>query len=236
MATRVLLVDDEPVLTDSLRPLLERSGFEVAIAASGEEALRQMAHFGPDLVVLDILMPGMDGREVLRRLRQAGNRTPVVMLTKVGDAAERAMTLDEGADDYLNKPFQAQELIARVNAVLRRGPVRPTLDTAPKLACGPLLLDRSTHCVYVDGEEVSLTPKAFALLEHLMAHPGQLFGREKLLDVLWGWEYPGGTRVVDVRVAELRKVLGDEREQPRFILTVPGQGYQFIGRVEALPG
>lgn len=235
MATKILLVDDEPVITDNLQPPLVRAGFDVAIAASGEEALRQIARFGPDLIVLDILLPGLDGRELLRRLRQEGNLTPIVMLTKVGDAAERAATLNEGADDYLNKPFEAQELIARINAVLRRGVPRPPPETAAKLACGPLVLDRHNHSICLDREAVSLTPKAFALLEHLMSHPGQLFGREDLLNLIWGWEYPTGTRAVDLRISELRQALGDEREQPRFILTVSGQGYQFIGRVEALP-
>jgi DNA-binding response OmpR family regulator len=235
MPTKVLLVDDEPMLTDNLRPLLERAGFAVALAAGGEEALRQVPRFGPDLIVLDILMPDLNGREVLRRLRQAGNRTPIIMLTKVGDATERAMALNEGADDYLNKPFDVQELMARINAVLRRGAPRPAPESAEKLACGPLLLDRLSHSASLDGETLSLTPKAFALLDYLMSHPGVLASREDLLDRIWGWEYPTGTRAVDLRVSELRQALGDERAEARFILTVPGQGYQFIGRVEVVP-
>ena len=233
---KILLVDDERAITSNLTPLLERSGFLVAIAADGEEALRQVADFEPDLVVLDILMPRLDGREVLRRLRQADNWTPVILLTQVGESTERAMALEEGADDYLNKPFDPHELVARVRAVLRRArPGQPPLASAQRLASGDLSLDRRTRRAYMSSEELRLTPKAVALLEYLMTHPDELLTRDRLLDAVWGWDYPTGTRTVDTRIAELRRVLDDDPTQPRYIETVPGQGYRFVGHVEAVP-
>ncbi len=236
MATKpkILLVDDEQAITDNLSPFLERSGFAVAVAGDGEEALRQADSFGPNLIVLDILMPKLDGRETLRRLRQAGNRTPVILLTQVGESTERAMALEEGADDYLNKPFDPHELVARIRAVLRRAhPDRPPLVSAQRLASGDLTLNRQTRRAYVGSKELGLTPKAVALLEYLMTHPDELLNRDRLLDAVWGWDYPTGTRTVDTRIAELRRALDDDPMQPRYIETVPGQGYRFVGDVEA---
>jgi DNA-binding response OmpR family regulator len=233
---KILLVDDEEAITANLSPFLQRSGFVVAVAADGEEALRQVAGFGPDLIVLDILMPKMEGREALRRLRQQDNWTPVILLTQVGESTERAMALEEGADDYLNKPFDPHELVARIRAVLRRArPGQPPLASAQRVASGDLSLDRRTRRAYVGSQELRLTPKAVALLEYLMTHPDELLSRDRLLDAVWGWDYPTGTRTVDTRIAELRRVLNDDPAQPRFIETVPGQGYRFVGGVEAMP-
>jgi DNA-binding response OmpR family regulator len=230
---KILLVDDEPAITDNLAPFLERSGFDVAVAANGEEALQQASSFGPQLIVLDILMPKMDGREALRRLRQAGDWTPVILLTQVGESTERAMALEEGADDYLNKPFDPHELVARIRAVLRRArPGQPPLAAAQRLTSGDLVLDRRTRRAFAGAEEVRLTPKAVALLEYLMTHPDELLTRDRLLDAVWGWDYPTGTRTVDTRIAELRRALGDDAAQPRYIETVSGQGYRFVGDVE----
>jgi DNA-binding response OmpR family regulator len=231
---KILLVDDERAITSNLAPLLERSGFRVAVAADGEEALARIADFQPHLLVLDILMPRLDGREVLRRVRGAGNWTPVILLTQVGESTERAMALEEGADDYLNKPFDPHELIARIRAVLRRArPGQPPLTSAQRLSCGDLVLDRQSHRAYLNDEELSLTPKAVTLLEYMMTHPDELLTRERLLDSVWGWDYPTGTRTVDTRIAELRRALDDDPATPRFIETVTGQGYRFVGRVEA---
>jgi DNA-binding response OmpR family regulator len=233
---KILLVDDEQAITDNLAPFLERAGFAVAVAADGETALRQVPSFSPDLIVLDILMPRLDGREVLRRLRQAGNWTPVILLTQVGESTERAMALEEGADDYLNKPFDPHELVARIRAVLRRArPGQPPLSSAQRLASGDVILDRQKRRIYVESKELRLTPKAVALLEYLMTHPDELLTRDRLLDAVWGWDYPTGTRTVDTRIAELRRVLDDDPAQPRYIETAPGQGYRFVGDVEAAP-
>ena len=231
---KVLLVDDEQAITANLAPFLERSGFAVAVAADGEEALRQISSFGPHLIVLDVLMPRIDGREVLRRLRQSGDWTPVILLTQVGESTERAMALEEGADDYLNTPCDPHELVARVRSVLRRArPGQPPLATAPRLACGDLSLDRQAHRAFLGAQELHLTPKAIALLEYLMTHPDELLTRDRLLDSVWGWDYPTGTRTVDTRIAELRRVLGDDPAEPHYIETVPGQGYRFAGWVES---
>ncbi|CAG0965597.1 Alkaline phosphatase synthesis transcriptional regulatory protein PhoP [Anaerolineae bacterium] len=233
---RVLLVDDEPSITANLAPFLERSGFGVTIAADGEKALQQISASPPDLVVLDVLMPKLDGRQVLRRLRQAGNWIPVILLTQVGESVERAMALEEGADDYLNKPFDPHELVARMRSVLRRArPGQPPLATAWRLACGNLVLDRRTRRVALKSQALSLTPKAVALLEYLMTHPEEALTRERLLDAVWGWDYPAGTRTVDTRIAELRRALDDDATSPRFIETTPGTGYRFVGIVESLP-
>lgn len=229
----VLLVDDEEAIRANLASFLARSGFEVIMAADGEEALRQIEALPPQIIVLDVLMPRLDGREVLRRLRRSDNWTPVILLTQVGEATERAMALEEGADDYLNKPFDPHELIARMRSVLRRArPDRPPLSTAQRLICGVLLLDRASHRAWLNNQEVALTPKAITLLEYLMTHPDELLTRERLLDAVWGWEYPTGTRTVDSRIAELRRALSDDPVQPLYIETVPGQGYRFVGTVE----
>jgi DNA-binding response OmpR family regulator len=234
-STKILLVDDEQAITANLLPFLERSGFAVAVAADGEEALRQVGGFGPDLIVMDVLMPRLDGREALRRLRQAGDWTPIILLTQVGESTERAMALEEGADDYLNKPFDPHELVARIRAVLRRArPGQPSLAAARRLTCGDLTLDRQSRRVHRGRAELRLTPKAVALLEYLMTHTDELLTRERLLDTVWGWDYPTGTRTVDTRIAELRRVLEDDPAHPRYIETVPGQGYRFVGDVEGV--
>lgn len=233
---KILLVDDEAAITASLAPFLKRAGFTVEVASDGENALRRVTDFAPDLIVLDVLMPRLDGRQVCRRLRASGNWTPIIMLTQVGSPAERAMSLEEGADDYLNKPFDPYELVARIRAVLRRArPGVPPLSAARRLACGPLVLDRPARRVLWDGHELPLTPKAVAVLDYLMTHPDEVVSRERLLDAVWGWDYPTGTRAVDVRIAELRKALDDDPADPRYVETIPGQGYRFVGTVEAVP-
>ena len=230
----ILLVDDEQDITSNLSAYLNRSGFETSIAGDGEKALQQVEKHAPDLIVLDVLMPKMDGREMLRRLRQSDDWTPVILLTQVGEASERAMALEEGADDYLNKPFDPHELVARMRAVLRRArPGRPPLSAAWVLTSGDLRFDRQARRAYLGDQELTLTPKALLLLEYLMTHPDELLGRERLLDVVWGWEYPVGSRAVDTRIAELRRVLADDAADPIFIETVPSLGYRFICPVES---
>jgi len=233
---QILLVDDESAITDNLAPFLSRSGFDVIVCHDGEDALTKVESQHPDLIILDVLMPKLDGREVLRRLRNEGNWIPILLLTQVGESIERAMALEEGADDYLNKPFDPHELIARIRAVLRRArPGQPPLSTAWQLASGVLQLNRRSRRVLKGGEELNLTPKAVALLEYLMTHPDELVSRERLLDVVWGWDYPVGTRAVDTRIAELRRILDDDPAKPKYIETLPSQGYRFIGDVEVIP-
>lgn len=234
--TRILLADDEQAITAELAPFLERSGFEVSVAHSGDEALQMVHSLQPDLMVLDVLMPGPSGREVCRRLRAEGNWTPVIMLTRVGAAGERAMTLEEGADDYLNKPFDPFELVARIRAVLRRGHLQTQpLASARRLVSGDLIVDRAARHAFLEGKEINLTAKAFALLEYLMLHQSEVLRRERLLDEIWGWDYPAATRAVDIRIAELRRALGDDAERPRYLETMVGEGYRFVGPVEGQP-
>ncbi len=232
--SRILLVDDESAITDNLAPFLERAGYDIGVAANGEEALKKAASFNPDLIILDVLMPKLDGRAVLRRLRQDDDWTSVILLTQVGESVERAMALEEGADDYLNKPFDPQELVARIRAVLRRARMgKPSLASAQNLISGELSLDRVARRVWFKQNEIPLTPKAVALLEYFMTHPDELMTRDRLLDAVWGWDYPTGTRTVDTRIAELRRALNDDPADPSYIETVPGQGYRFVGNVSS---
>jgi DNA-binding response OmpR family regulator len=232
-STRILLVDDDPGVTEHVGAFLERTGYTVTYAADGEAALQRLERGAVDLVILDVLMPVLDGREVLRRLRRAGNWTPVILLTRVGSPAERAVALDEGADDYLGKPFEPYELVARIRAVLRRvRPGAPSLAGAHRLRSGSLELDRQARRATLNGREVALTAKAVSVLEYLMLHPDEVLSRERLLDAVWGWDYPAATRAVDTRIAELRRVLKDDAETPAYIETLIGQGYRFVAAVE----
>lgn len=231
---KLLVADDEADLVAELKPLLERMGYSVITASDGEQALNQVEQTVPDLVVLDVIMPKMDGREVLRRLRQANNWTPVILLTRVGTTAERTLGLQEGADDYLNKPFDPLELIARIQAILRRtyrGAQNLPLNTYTALVCGDLTLERQARRVNLKGLPLSVSARAVSVLEFLMLNSGEVISREDLLNQVWGWNYALETRAVDIRVAELRKALNDDPDHPQFIETVIGYGYRFIGQV-----
>jgi len=231
--SRLLIVDDEVDLLAELKPILERSGYEVFTAVDGEQALERIESENPDLIVLDVLMPRLDGREVLRRLRQDDNWTPVILLTQVGASMERAMSLQEGADDYLNKPYDPMELIARVQAILRRTQQgKQALSSYQQLSAGELVLDRRARQIKHGKLTLSLTARAFGVLEYLMLHAGEAISRERLLDEVWGWSYPVDTRAVDIRIAEIRKTLQDDASEPQYIETVIGHGYRFIGSVE----
>ena len=231
----VLIADDDQGIQASLTAFLSRTGFEVSTVSNGMQALAFLDRNKPDLLILDILMPKMDGRETLRQMRRSGNWTPVILLTQVGESVERAMALEEGADDYINKPFDPHELVARIRAVLRRTHRgTPPLSAAWELVCGELHLDRRAHRVSLSGRTLDLTPKALMLLEYLMTHPDELISRDRLLDVVWGWEAAVASRAVDVRIAELRRALQDRSDQPIYIETASGLGYRFIGQVESV--
>ena len=232
----LLLVDDDPMIVESLAPLLERSGFHVLLASNGEDALSKVQSHHPDVIVMDVLMPRINGRETLRRMRKSNIWIPTILLTQVGEASERATALEEGADDYLNKPFHSQELLARIHAVLRRArSAGQSLFSARRLASFDLILDRQSRRAFLADQSLNLTPKAFAVLEYLMTHPDESVSREELLRSVWDWEYPTGTRTVDTRVNELRRALNDDAVSPRFIQTQTGEGYIFIAPVKPAP-
>ena len=224
MSSRVLIVEDEPDIRELVVHHLKREGYQVSAAASGEEALRQVQAAPPDLVLLDLMMPAMDGLEVCRRLRQdpATAMLPIVMLTAKGDEVDRVLGLEIGADDYVVKPFSPKELLARVRAVLRRS--RPAPGAAPS-TLGALVMDLGTHTASVGGETLALTPKEFDLLRALVEARGRVLSREFLLDRVWGYSRASEieSRTVDVHVRRLRVKLGPEG---RRILTVKSVGYR----------
>ena len=229
---RILLVDDEEAITATLGPYLERCGFEVTIAGDGDAALEALVRTSIDIVVSDVLMPRRDGRSFVRELRRREDWTPVILLTQVGESFERSAALDEGADDYLGKPFDPPELVSRIKAVLRRStPGQRTLGSARSLVSGELEFDRIARRIRICGRDVVVTPRATLLLEYLMSHPDELHTRERLLGTLWGFGCEVTTRAVDHRIAELRRVLGDDPAMPRYIETVQSAGYRFIAPV-----
>ena len=224
MSSRVLIVEDEPDIRELVVHHLKREGYQVSAASSGEEALRQVQAAPPDLVLLDLMMPAMDGLEVCRRLRQdpATAMLPIVMLTAKGDEVDRVLGLEIGADDYVVKPFSPKELVARVRAVLRRSRSAP--GAAP-LKVGALVMDLGTHTASVGGEPLTLTPKEFDLLRALVEARSRVLSREFLLDRVWGYSRASEieSRTVDVHVRRLRVKLGPEG---RRILTVKSVGYR----------
>jgi DNA-binding response OmpR family regulator len=222
----VLVVDDEPNLRHSVSYALRQEGYEVATAEDGERALELFRSARPDLVVLDVMLPKMDGLAVCRAIRRESD-VPVIMLTARSSELDTVVGLEVGADDYLAKPFSTRELIARIRAALRRaaGP-RGTLGVTDVEAAG-LRVDVARHRVTVNGREVDLKPREFDLLRFLASHPGQVFAREQLLASVWGLDYSGDSRTVDTHVKTLRERLGDEADQPRYIETVRGVGYRF---------
>ena len=234
METTILIVDDEEAIRSGLVSALARAGYHVLEASNGQEAMNVIESQKPDLIVLDILMPILDGRQVCRKLRQAENWTPVLMLTQIEATGEKISSLEEGADDYLNKPFDSYELIARIRALLRRQEVAGrSVQMANVLISGDLRLERETQRTWLEEREIALSNKAFGVLAHLMSRPMVVVSREQLLDQIWGWDDPTGMRTVDVRVAEIRRKLGDTATDPAFIETVAGVGYRFIGEVHS---
>jgi two-component system OmpR family response regulator len=218
---RVLVVEDDPKMADMLRRALGREGYSVDMAADGDEALWATTEHPYDAVVLDAMIPGPDGFEVCRRLRDAGRWVPVLMLTARDRVEDRVRGLDAGADDYLTKPFALTELFARVRALVRRQPAeRPTT-----LAAGDLELDPAAHEVRRAGALLDLTPKAFAVLEYLMRHADRVVSRSELLDHVWDEAFEGGSNVVDAYVKRVRDAV-DHVDQPSIIETVRGAGYR----------
>ncbi|MEO6577737.1 MAG: response regulator transcription factor [Candidatus Limnocylindria bacterium] len=224
---RILVVEDEVAIATSLRDLLIGAGHATDIATTGHEALEFAAAYPYDLVVLDIVLPGMDGRSVARSLRRSGYHSPILMLTALDAVDDRVAGLDAGADDYLAKPFAAAELHARVRALLRRNDG----ERLPVARVGDVELDPVAHLVRRNGTPVRLTAKEFELLEFLMRHPEQLLSRERLIDAVWNADFAPESNVVEVYIRSLRRKLDDGRH--RMIETVRGSGYRMVGDTSA---
>jgi DNA-binding response OmpR family regulator len=220
MAGTILLVEDEPSVGELVRGYLGRDGWRVLWVRSGTEALAELDRHPVRLVLLDIGLPDMDGFDICRAIRSR-SRVPIVMLTARDEEPDRIVGLEVGADDYVTKPFSPRELVARMKAVLRRA---EPLETQETLALADVVVDRQTRDATVDGEHVDLTAKEFDLLAYFLANPGVVLSRDVLLDRVWGVEYPGGTRTVDVHVAQLRRKLG----RPALIRTLRGAGYKAV--------
>lgn len=223
-AVRVLVVDDEVSLARIAASYLEHEGYEVVLAHDGLEAVDVAATFRPDVVILDIMLPGLDGMEVCRRLRQSSD-CYIVMLTAREDEVDKVLALAMGADDYLVKPFGPRELIARIKAMLRRPRLNTLREGSRVMAIGGLQLDPESRDVHVDGRAVELTPTEFELLSTLASRPRASFTRQQLIDAVWGRDWFGDDHIVDVHVGNLRKKLDDSPGESRFVRTVRGVGY-----------
>jgi DNA-binding response OmpR family regulator len=239
---KILVVDDEAVLVETIAYNLEQAGYAVVTAADGTSALEAAQREKPDLIILDLMLPEMDGLEVCRQLRREGNTatTPIMMLTAKGEEIDKVVGLEVGADDYVTKPFGRRELLARVRALLRRTDyatpteervVKDTVVEVPRpnreLAAGPLRIDLAGRRVYCRGQVLELQPKQFELLTYLVRNRGTVLTRDQLLHNVWGYDYAGDTRTVDVHVRWLREKLEEDPANPRLIQTVRGVGYCF---------
>ncbi|MFI9269530.1 response regulator [Kitasatospora sp. NPDC052896] len=228
--TRVLVVEDEESFSDALSYMLRKEGFEVAVAATGPDALEQFERNGADLVLLDLMLPGLPGTEVCRQLRVRSN-VPVIMVTAKDSEIDKVVGLEIGADDYVTKPYSTRELVARIRAVLRRrgedgGP--GTDGAGPgALEAGPVRMDVDRHVVTVDGGKVDLPLKEFDLLEMLLRNAGRVLTRMQLIDRVWGADYVGDTKTLDVHVKRLRAKIEPDPGAPRYLVTVRGLGYKF---------
>jgi two-component system response regulator RegX3 len=223
--TRVLVVEDEESISDALAFMLRREGFEVAVTADGLAALAEFDRAGADLVLLDLMLPGLSGTEVCRTLR-ARSRVPVIMLTAKDSEIDKVVGLELGADDYVTKPFSMRELVARIRAVLRRGGEPESFDDGV-IEAGPARMDVERHIVAVNGVTVALPLKEFDLLEILMRNAGRVLTRGQLIDRVWGSDYVGDTKTLDVHVKRLRAKIEVDPANPRHIVTVRGLGYKF---------
>lgn len=223
MSKRILVVDDEPSIVELIRVNLEDAGYEVDEAADGLAALDRLNQKPFDLIVLDLMLPGVDGFEVCRRVRRSSS-VPIIMLTAKADEIDRVLGLEMGADDYITKPFSPREFLARVKAVFRRIPEQQISEKA--IHYGRMVLNLERRSADVDGNRLQLTPKEFDLLHILVRHPGRIFERDYLLEQLWEYDYMGGTRTVDVHIRRLRQKLDEHPEYAQAIETVHGIGYR----------
>lgn len=225
------MVDDEPTIVKLLTFNIEQEGHTVSSATNGTTALEIASEQAIDLIVLDLMLPGMTGIDVCKELRKKENYTPILMLTAKDGEYDKIIGLELGADDYMTKPFSPREVTARIKAILRRVEMSPTEASAGKavetvIEIGTLRIDRERHTVYRAGEKLTLTPKEYELLCFLAENKGKVFGRHHLLDVIWDYDYAGETRIVDVHVSHLREKIEEDTKKPRYIVTVRGFGYK----------
>jgi len=224
--TRILVVEDEESFSDALGYMLRKEGFEVAMATTGPDGVAEFDRAGADLVLLDLMLPGLSGLEVCRQLRQRSD-VPVIMLTAKDAEVDKVVGLEIGADDYVTKPFSARELVARIRAVLRRHGNDGEEPSSAVLQSGPVRMDVDRHVVSVNGDAVSLPLKEFELLEFLLRNTGRVLTRSQLIDRVWGSDYVGDTKTLDVHVKRLRGKIEPDPANPRHLMTVRGLGYKF---------
>ena len=224
--TKILIVEDEEALSDPLAFLLGREGFQTVVVDNGLDALPTFEREGADLVLLDVMLPGMPGTEVCRKLREVSS-VPIIMLTAKDSELDKVFGLELGADDYVTKPYSARELIARIRAVLRRRSAEPDMPTDAVLTGGPVRMDIDRHVVTVNGEEVPMPLKEFELLEILLRNVGRVMTRGQLSARVWGADYVGDTKTLDVHIKRLRSKIEPDSSAPRYVVTVRGLGYKF---------
>lgn len=227
MANRILVVDDEESIVKLVEYNLTQAGYEVLTADNGLQALEIVREEHPDLVILDLMLPGLNGMDVCQRLRKDGINTSIIMLTARDDEIDRVLGLEMGADDYVTKPFSPRELVARVKAVLRRTGDEPA-SAEGTFQCGDITIDVNKYEVTVRGDRIDLTPREFELLHYLAKSMGRVLSRDHLLDKVWGYEFAGDTRIVDVHISHLRDKLEKDPKNPEYIRTVRGVGYKLV--------
>ncbi len=222
---RVLIVDDDENIAELISLYLLKECYETKLVYDGESALREFREFKPNIVLLDLMLPGIDGYEVCRRIRQE-SKTPIIMLSAKGEVFDKVLGLELGADDYITKPFSAREVIARIKAVLRRFNMQET-EPAQVLRYGNLEININNYDVRIDGERLPLTPKEVEIFQLLASHPGKVFSREKILSLVWGYDYYGDTRAVDTQIKRIRQKISQREEKGWTLKTVYGVGYRF---------
>jgi two-component system response regulator RegX3 len=222
---RILVVEDEETLSEAIAFLLSKEGFDVSVAATGPEAVELFDKNGADLILLDLMLPGLSGTEVCRQIRTKSS-VPIIMLTAKDSEIDKVVGLEIGADDYVTKPYSSRELIARIRAVLRRGELQDAADDGSILEVGPVRMDTDRHVISVNSEQVSIPLKEFELLEFLMRNAGRVLTRIQLIDRVWGSDYVGDTKTLDVHIKRLRAKIEKDPANPEFIQTVRGMGYK----------
>ena len=228
MAYRVLVVDDEKLIVKGIKLSLENDDMEVTCAYDGESAVALAREKEFDIILLDLMLPKLSGFDVCKQIREFSD-TPIIMLTAKSDDMDKILGLEFGADDYVTKPFNILEVKARIKAIVRRNAKKKKAENDRRLKVGELLLDLDSHRVFVSGKEVNLTAKEYDLLELLLSNPGKVYNREQLLSIVWGFEYPGDVRTVDVHVRRLREKIEANPSDPKYVFTKWGVGYFYKG-------